>query len=393
MPRRHRTPRRLVTAVRIIVLGYMVRGPLGGMVWSDLHYLMGLRALGHDVSFLEDSDDYASCYDPRTDRTDIDPQYGLEFTARVLDRHGFGDRWAYHDAHTSSWHGPLAARAADLKADVVLNLAGVNPLREWHRDVPVRVLVDQDPAFTQIRHLREPRARARAKAHNRFVTFAENIGEPDCLVPDDGFPWVPTRQPVVATALHPTPGPAEGRYTSVLQWSSYSQQTHEGVSYGMKAESFAEFLDLPRHLSTPLELAVGADGTVQAMLRDHGWQVVDPRPPTADPWTYEEYLRGSKGELGIAKHGYVASRSGWFSERSTAYMALGRPVVVQETGFSRWLPTDAGVLAFSSVGEAAEGLHRVDADYGRHSRVAREVVREHFDARRVLSALLDAAVG
>src|SRR6266478_5613000 len=153
--------------LRIVVLGFIVRGPLGGIVWKDLHYLMGLLRLGHDVHFLEDSDDYVSCYDPARGDFTTDPTYGLAFAARVLGGIGMAERWAYHDAHTGTWRGPCAEQMIDAcaAADMVLNLAGVNPLRPWLREVPTRVLVDEDPVFTQIRHLTDSRARARAAEH------------------------------------------------------------------------------------------------------------------------------------------------------------------------------------------------------------------------------------
>lgn len=379
--------------MRIIVLGFMVRGPLGGMVWSDLHYLLGLRALGHEVVFVEDSDDYTSCYDPRSDTYSTDPSFGLAFTDRLLDRYGFGDRWAYHDAHTGSWQGPLAGDDAATDADVLLNLAGVNPVRDWHRDIPVRVLIDQDPAFTQLKHRADDAARERATAHTDFFTFGVNVGAEDCRIPDDGLPWRPTRQPVHTDALAPTAAPEDSRYTSVLQWSSYERRSDDGVTYGMKAESFTGLLDVPQRVPVRLELAVGAGGDVQDMLRRHGWEVIDPRPPTADVWTYQDYLQGSRGEFGVAKHGYVASRSGWFSERSTAYLALGRPVVVQDTGFTDWLPTGSGVLAFATEDEAVEALQRVEVDHAAQCRAARRVVCEHFEARDVLDTLLAQVAG
>src|SRR5262245_35926559 len=150
--------------LRIVVLGYIVRGPLGGMVWSNIQYLMGLARLGHDVYFVEDSDNYTSCYAPIRDVNDTDPSYGLAFAARELERIGLGDRWAYWDAHTSRWLGPAAGRVLEVcaTADLLLNLCGINPIRPWLADIPVRVLVDEDPAFAQISYRTEASARQRA---------------------------------------------------------------------------------------------------------------------------------------------------------------------------------------------------------------------------------------
>ena len=380
--------------LRIALLGYVVRCPLGGLAWHHLQYFVGLHRLGHDVFFLEDSQDFDSCYDPRTDAMGRDATYGLEFAARTFSDVGVGDRWAYYDAHSQSWHGPSANRVPEICAtsDLVLNLSAVNPLRPWWRDVPVRVYVDTDPVFTQIKHLTGWADREHAAAHNRFFTFAGNIGRATCTVPADGFPWRPTRQPVVTELWSRSPGRRHASFTSVMQWDSYASREWDGVRYGMKSASFAPYLELPRRLGRRFELAVGADGPTRELLRANGWGVIDPLPPTRTVWTFQDYLRDSRAEWSVAKHGYVAARSGWFSERSTGYLATGRPVVVQDTGFSDWLTTGRGVLAFDDLEGAVAAIEELDRDYDEHCSAAREIVEELFAASAVLSSLLDRAL-
>jgi hypothetical protein len=375
----------------VVVLGYIVRGPLGGLAWHHLQYVMGLAVLGHDVYFLEDSDDYPSCCDPSRDTTGVDPSYGLKFIARCFGQVGLGNHWAYHDAHAARWHGPCAGRIPEVcrQADLLLNLSGINPLRPWCLEVPARALVDTDPIFTQVRHLQDPSARHRALQHTVFFSFGENFGLPGCSTPDDGLPWRPTRQPVVLDAWPVTPGPAGGKFTTVMQWDSYRGRTHEGRRYGMKSDSFGPYWELPRQAGPHFELAVGSESAPRETLRDAGWAVRDPLEVTRDPWTYQEYLRQSRAEFGVAKHGYVVTRSGWFSERSAAYLASGRPVVVQDTGFSNWLPAGRGVLAFQNPEEALAGIDSVNSDYQAHCRAARALAEEHFDAGKVLPRLLE----
>jgi hypothetical protein len=379
--------------MRILVLGYVVRGPLGGLAWHHLQYAAGLARLGHEVHFFEDSGDYPSCYDPRTDATGRDPRYGLGFAGRALDRLGLGDRWAYFDAGPRRWHGPAAGRVGRVcsDADCLLNVSGMNPIRPWLEQVPLRILIDTDPAFTQIGHLTDPPRRAAALLHNAFFSFAENIGEADCVLPDDGLPWCHTRQPVVLDEWPVTPGPADGSFTCVLLWDSYPAEEFGGVRYGMKSDSFAPYLELPHRVAAPLELAIGSPTAPKASLRQKGWIVRDPREPTRDPWAYQRYIRDSKAEFSIAKHGYAVSRSGWFSERSAAYLASGRPVLAQDTGFSRFLPTGRGLLAFSSADGAVAGMRDVESRYAEHCRAARQIAEEHFDSRVVLRSLLERA--
>ena len=381
--------------LRIIVLGYIVRCPLGGMAWHHLQYVMGLAQLGHDVYFVEDSDDRPwCCYDPARGVTDTDPTYGLQFATRTFKRVGLGDRWAYHDAHTSGWFGPGADHILDIcaGADLLLNLSCANPLRPWLMEIPVRTLIDTDPVFTQIRNLTDPVRRTRSCQHTTFLSFGENIGLRRSAIPDDGLPWQATRQPVVLDAWPVTPGPTNGKFTTVMQWDSYSAREHHGRRYGMKSDSFGPYMHLPEEAGRIFELAVSSRSTPRPLLRSKGWVVRNSLEPTRDPWTYQCYLQQSKAEFSVAKHGYVISRSGWFSERSAAYLASGRPVLIQDTGFSDWLPRGAGVIPFSTPEEALAGVEEINSRYEFHCRAARALAEAYFDARNVLSRLLACAM-
>ncbi|MCI0704194.1 MAG: hypothetical protein L0241_24315 [Planctomycetia bacterium] len=381
--------------LRIAVLGYLVRGPIGGMAWHHLQYVLGLAKLGHDVRFIEDSDDYPSCYDPTRGVVDEDPAYGLRFAEATFHRLGLSECWAYYDAHAGVWYGPTSASILEwlTRADLLLNVSGVNPLRPWVLGVSARALIDTDPAFTQIRHLTDSNAHERAAAHTAFFTFGENIPAGRSSVPADGFAWQPTRQPVVLDAWPQSPAPSGAYFTTVMQWDSYPARVFAGKSYGMKSESFAEYLDLPQRCGELFELAVGSASAPRELLRERGWLLRDPLEVTRDPWTYQEYIRGSRAEFSVAKHGYVSARTGWFSERSACYLASGRPVLVQDTGFTDWLRAVGGVVAFRTPEEAATGVAQIESRYEFHAREARVVVAEYFDARKVLSELIEQALG
>lgn len=387
-PAAGRSERRL----RVVVLGYLVRCPLGGMAWHYLQYLLGFARLGHDVWFIEDSDHFPSCYDPSRHVTDADPTFGLEFAGGVLSRLGFGDRWAYYDEHADRWHGPLAGTAARIcgEADVVVNISAANPLRDWTMPAAARVFIDTDPAFEQVRQLTIPDRRARAAKHTHFFSFGENIERGTATLPDDGLAWRATRQPVALDAWPVTPGRPDGRLTTVMQWTSYPPREHAGVTYGQKSETLRELLDLPARTDARIELALGSEDAPRDLLRGHGWRLRNPLPVTRSPWTYQDYIRSSKAEFSVAKQGYVVSNSGWFSERSAAYLASGRPTVLQDTGFTEWLDAGAGCLAFTTLDEAVAAIEEVGRDYDRHCRAAREVAVEYFDSDRVLGRLLDA---
>ena len=377
--------------MRIVVLGYVVRGPIGGMAWHHLQYVLGLKQLGHDVLFLEDSDDYPSCYDPSTHVVGTDPTYGLKFATEAFARLDLADCWAYYDGHQNRWHGPAGDKASSFcrDAEVLLNISGVNPLRSWLDRIPVRVLVDTDPVFTQIRHLNDRAARERAGQHSGFFSFGELIETSESNVPNDGFDWHATRQPVVLDAWPTSEGPADGRYTTVMQWDSYPAVEFNGKRYGMKGDSFELVQGLPGRVTHLLEIALGGRSAPRTELEQSGWRLVDPLAVTRDPWTYQQYVRGSRGEFSVAKHGYVVGRSGWFSERTACYLAMARPAIVQDTGFSRHLPCGAGLWAFHDADSAIEALDGVAADYPSQCRAARDVAAEYFDSRKVLQALLE----
>ncbi|MCL6544568.1 MAG: hypothetical protein K6T61_05030 [Bryobacteraceae bacterium] len=377
--------------LRIVVLGYVVRGPLGGLSWHPAQYLTGLLELGHDAVFLEDSgDDPWCCYDPSRHATDSNPAYGLRYAAGFFQRLGAGERWAYYDAHRGEWCGPLAPQAPERcrTADVVLNISGINPLRHGLENAPYRVYVDTDPVFTQIRNLQEPDRRALTHAHNRHFSFGENISN----LPADGFSWRPTRQPVDLRFWPVTPAPSRRRFTTVMQWESYPCREHQGRVYGMKSLTFPEFLNLPSRVRCELEAALGGPSVPLSSLLESGWRLANPLEVTATPWTFRGYIQASAAEFSVAKHGYVVSSCGWFSDRSAAYLASGRPVVVQDTGFQTWLHAAGGVLPFRTPEEAASAIHEVDARYRYHSQLARSIAEEYFAAEKVLTRLLEQAL-
>jgi hypothetical protein len=383
-----------VSRLRVIVLGWLIRGPTGGIAWQYLNYVLGLTELGHDVYYLEDSSDHPVCGDATLSWWGTDPTFGLRFASNAFTRLGLGDRWAYYDAHTNEWKGARERDARELceTADLVLHLAGSNQLRDWFERVPVRAFIDVDPGFTQIRNLTDPEFRRRCEAHTMFFSIGENIGKACSLVPADGFAWYRTRLPVSLDSWPCTAGPRDGRYTTVMQWESLPVHEYRGLKLGMKSESFQQFSDLPRSLGGIFEIAVRGRTETLSALCEAGWGIADIDAICDDPWTYQAFIQASKAEFGIAKHGYVMTRSGWFSDRSVAYLASGRPVLAQDTGFSEWLPCGQGVLAFRSPDEVVDAVSQIDSNYDAHCRAARELAEEYFSARRVLPSLIETAM-
>lgn len=378
--------------MRIVVTGWVAPFPTAGFLWHPLSYVLGFRALGHECWYLEDAGDHPWGWDTERGREDPTCTAGITFLERELAALGLGDRWVFRDVPGCRHHGMSAEETADVLAgaDVLVNVSLTTPMRPEYLRIPHRLAIDTDPVFTQIRIARGDAALgAIPETHTRLYTF----GRPP--LPGQRHEWVPTRQPVATEAWPVAPPPPEGApFTSVTTWKAYPAQVWEGVEYGAKDRSFRELLELPRLSGSPLEVALGAGSDPRegvALLAAHGWQVSDPLEATRTSAHYRHFLARSRGEIGIAKHGYVQARSGWFSERTCCYLASGRPAVVYDTGWTDWLPAGEGLLAFRTPAEAAGWLWAVDADWDRHSRAARRLVEEHFRAADVCRELLDAA--
>jgi len=364
--------------VRILVSGMIAGEPgQGGAAWAVLQYLLGLRRLGHEVVFAEPVER-------------IEPA-SLAYLEAVASEFGL-DEVALLVADGECAPLPrerLLARARE--ADLLLNVSGMLADPELLEPIPVRAYLDLDPFVNQHWHLQG--ADMRFAAHTHFVTVATAIGEPGSEVPTLGLEWTTTLPPVVLEHWPRADDPPALPFTTVGHWRSYGPIEHEGRRYGLRAHALRELIELPDLAPGELALALAIDpgerDDLEALAR-HGWRLLDPAEVAATPARYREFVRASAGELGIAKEGYVRSRSGWFSDRSACYLASGRPVIAQDTGFGRALPTGDGLLAFGDAEEAAAAIESVRDRPAEHADAARGIAEELLDSDRVLTRLLDA---
>jgi len=381
----------------VIVAGYFVRFPIGGYVWQALHYLLGFARLGCEVLFYEDSAYYPFAYDPRSGITGEDYGFGVQRLGEVLDEFGFTGRWAFWDVRRNEFHGLSReeTRRRFARADVLVNLAGVNRLGEW--TLPsARIYLDTDPAFTQIRlENQDVELRSLLAEHNLFFTFGENVGTSRSPLPTGGFEWRPSRSPVVCDLWDGAPPSTDGAFTTIGKWDAAGRDVEYcGVRYHWrKSLAWRKFLDLPSRSGERFELAMDVEQVPQDLqtLAARGWAIRSPLSISADPFVYRRYIQASKGEFSAAKDMNVRLRSGWFSDRSSCYLAAGRPVVVEDTGFGDVLETGRGLFAVRGLEDAIEAFSAVRADYAAHAAAARAVARESFEATHVLQPLLDAA--
>ena len=328
------------------------RGNAGGHVWALAQWALGLRRAGVQTSV-------AASIAGDLRRTGA-------FSAREL----------------------TEMQAAARESDAVMNVMGFLS-KDEHSATGPWIFLDIDPGYPQMWHTLG--LADMLTEHDRFVTIGQNIGQKDCSIPDCGVEWVTTPPPVALEDW--TPGGHGDVYTTVATWRNpYGTVTFDGVTYGSRVHEFRKFMELPRLVGAEFELALDIDSAEVDDLRalqDNGWRLVDPRGVAGSPRAYRDYIHQSRAEFCVAQNMYVATRSGWLSDRSICYLAAGKPVLAQDTGFSARYPVGEGLIAFSTLEQAAAGVLEIERDYERHSRAARAFAEEHFEAGKVLSCLLE----
>jgi hypothetical protein len=391
---------------RIVVAGYIVRYPLAGNVWAHLQYTVGLARLGHEVWFVEEAGWEDSCFDPMREVMTSDATYGVQMLASLMERFGLAGRWAYRD-WAGEWHG-IPGQVVDeviASADLFLDVGGTCYFPQMHT-ARWRAYVDMDPVFTQLQAFGND---TRLGEYDVLFTYGTNIGHDTCPVPTLGFQWIPLLPPVVldvwSQAAPPPFAPIQpirntqyairnpdkgARWTTIAHWSAYGEVEHDGETYGQKDREFMRFIELPRRAPYSIELAVSLDDVPVQLFKENGWHLQPSLPVSRDPWVYRDYIWASRGELSVAKHAYVKTQCGWFSDRTATYLASGRPAVVQDTGISHLLPTGSGLMVFRDMQEAVSALDAVESGYEAHSRAARELAGDCFDSDKVLKGLLEA---
>jgi len=383
--------------LRIVLLGALGQMPFAGVAWQVLHYLEGLRRLGHDVAYVEDTGNWP--YDPDLETVTDDASGAVRRLGGLLARYGFDERWAFcNAARPGEVHGMSEAALAQWleHADVLINLSGATVLRDAHRGVPIRIYLETDPVTPQLEiDSGDEFTAALLAAHTHHVTFGERIGTPGCDVPVGDVRYVPTRQPVVLDWWAPAGASrsANGtlRCTTVASWEqAHKDIVWRGETYTWsKSAEFEKLLGVPARVGATLELALALDDEATlARLRAAGFVVGPARGLSDDPQAYRDYIRASGAEFTAAKDQNVRLRSGWFSDRTATYLAAGRPAVVQDTGFDAVLPTGEGLLSFRTPDEAVAALEQVASDPARHGAAALAIAREYFDAEIVLARLL-----
>jgi hypothetical protein len=365
----------------------------GGAAWTRLSWALGFKALGFEVAFVEQirAD---CCVDASGRPCPFGESANREYFREVTEQFGLSDL-ATLTCDDGETYGIAPSELDELVRSAI---ALVNITGHWThprmRAIPRRIYIDLDPGYTQFWHaMGNPGPRL--EGHDVYYTVGENIGRPDCSIPTGGIPWRPIRQPVVLEhwpACACAPGDPRP-FTTIASWRGpYGPAQYAGTTYGLKAHEFRKFIDLPRRVDQGFEIALDIDPADERdlmALRDHGWHVIDPGVVASGPVGFRQYVQASGAEFSVAQEVYVGTQSGWFSDRTVRYLASGRPVLVQDTGFSRNYPTGEGLVAFRTMEEAVAGAEGIVRDYAKHGRAARAIAEAYFDSDRVLGRLLE----
>lgn len=387
--------------LRIIVGGMVGQFPLGGVAWDYFHYVLGLSELGHEVYYHEDT--WAWPFDPVKRSPTDDPEYTVKFLADFFQTFAphLADRWHYVLVHEKHFGMSGAAFEEVAKsADLFINVSGACFIPESLSPGCVKIFLDTDPGYNQIMLVEKfpwqenvERWSEQVASHDRHFTYAENMFGADCLIPRTPFDWKTTRCVVSLpswSAVRESPIVADAPMTTIMTWDWFKgRMVHKGVEYGTKLAEYEKFHDLPRRTDMPLALAVGGVKTPTDRIVADGWRLLDAHQTSLTPGAYQSLIAQSAGEWSVAKNVYVATRSGWFSCRTACYLAAGRPAVVQETGWSKFIPSGRGVIAFNTMEQTLDALKEVKANPAAHRAAAYEIAREYLSPDRVLKKMID----
>jgi hypothetical protein len=373
--------------------------PVAGVIWQHLHYIVGLQRLGHEVWYVEDGSRYP--YDPEAFTITEDFSYASRMLERLAREYGFENRWCfcarYGDEPRTSGLGLSGLRDLYRTCDAALNVCGSHELNDDLRAIRRLIYVESDPGVEQIKiDLGETATRDYLAEHHVLFTFGEAVGTDRFPVPRHSLEWLPTRQPIVTDLWYSGNAPSpDAVYTSICNWSTSGKKDIEwrGSNYlWSKSLEFLKFVEAPRLCGETFELATDIkDAAEKTLFESNQWRLVDPHALSIDWDGYRDYIRASKGEFTVAKDQYTRLHTGWFSDRSACYLAAGRPVITQETGFTEFYGGQEGLLAFRTMDDVEAATAAIRSDYARHSRAAIEIARDYFEAEKVLGSLLDRA--
>lgn len=377
---------------RVIVGSYMFRYPLGGMLSWVIQYLTGLSRLGHDVYFVEKYGYDNACFDPQKMTFGDDCTYGIRIVSRLLKEIGLGDKWCFVEKG-NQYHGlsQRAINAVFAGADLFVDMGTHGSWEEESKRADARVWIDGEPGYTQIKLYDRAMQGIPMPVFDQYFTNGMNIGIPGNPAPTKGVEWKRLFHPVDTRIFSPISVQRSSVYTTVMNWQSHAPITYLGRSYGQKDIEFEKFLSLPGLCQRTMEIAVSGKFVPHEKLRSNGWSIKSGLEVTRSFDSFRQYVQASRGEFSVCKNVFVDMQTGWFSDKSAAFLASGRPVILQDTGFSKHLPTGLGLFGVNNAEEAKSAIDSIESSYATHSRAARELAMSFFETTSVMKNFMEQA--
>lgn len=387
----------------VIIGGFIGILPAGGVTWDYIQYVLGFKKMGFEVIYLEDTRLYPIYQ--KADQKWNDSKPVINNLMQIMERFGLGNSWIYRDEVTGNSYGMdmKLFLAACKRADFFVNISCSTVMREEYAQIPNRILIDSDPMFTQIQLATEQsftsetcNLKQLVNEHNYHFTFGENIKQKNCLIPDVGVDFIPTRQPVVLDYWDYSVAPLSGSYTTLMNWSAGKKLHFQGEAWGQKDMEFSKIKEIPSILANKtFDISVSKAGggltdDEKSKFNKNGWNLIETDRASGDEIQYQQFIHNSKAELSVAKHTYVKAKTGWFSCRSACYLASGRPVIAQDTGWSKYYTTGIGLFAFTNSEEAIGAIEKIESDLVNQSKAARQIAEAYFDSNKVINGLISA---
>jgi hypothetical protein len=378
----------------IVVSGAIANKPFnGGATWTRLSYVLGLRDLGHNVFFIEQID-AKSCVGADGTLSSFADSANLNYFRTICQSFQLQRKAALISVEDNQIDGAERDEVLEVlqSALLLINISGHLKGAYLAACNGRKAYLDLDPGFTQMWAATSV-GESNLTGHDVYFTVGENIGHPICSIPTNGIHWLATRQPGVSRKWPITPPSDPKVFSTIASWRGpYGPVRWENQTYGPKAHEFRKFLSLPCQTHAHFCLALDihpADSHDREQLLRHRWEVRESRTEVSDPFSFRRFVQRSAAEFSVAQPAYVHTKSGWFSDRSVRYLFSGKPVLVQDTGFSRNYPIGQGIVPFSNLTQAVTGVENILQDYDSHAAAARAIAEKFFDSRLVLNELLE----
>ena len=374
---------------RVIINGTIVKYPLGGMNLWFLSYLMGFKNLGHEVYFVEKSTWENSCFDVFKRIMTSDCSYGLSVLKDIMSKHGMEDRWCFAD-EKGNYYGRSKQQIEELfkSADIYISMEW----EEWAEEAaggPKRILIDGEPGWLQMKLTNLISSGGKVPEFDYYFTQGMNVGVNGSDIPLAGIKWLHTFSPTLPDDEIIAGISTDAAFTSVMNWQSNKTVEYNGKTYGQKDIEFEKFIDLPLKTREKLEVAVSGANVPRQRLSEHGWLVRNADDIAVSIDSYLQFIATSKGEFSVAKNAFIETQCGMIADRSAYYLRYGKPVVQQDTGFSKYLPCGVGLFAVRNEDEAASAIESISQNYEKHSKAGPEIAREYFNAEKVVTKILE----